>query len=80
MVLEVELADDDRQRVLICLEPLEERVDGLDARSRHALQVADAGERLDHPRGQAPAAVAVAEGQQAQARALVVEKAADAAA
>ena len=72
VVLEVQLADHRRQLAGVRLQRVEELVAGRHRRARHALQVADPAQRLQHLRRRAAAAVAPAEHQQAAAGAVVV--------
>src|SRR4029079_16329763 len=57
VVLEVQLADDDRRLARLGLERVEELLARSLRRPRHALQVADAAQRLEHRGRRAAAAV-----------------------
>ena len=80
VVLEVQLADDRPQLARAGLEAVEERLGMAERRARQPAQVAGAAQALEHRAGRPAAAVAVAEDEQAVARAVVVVVGADAAA
>ena len=72
VVLEVELARDDRAIAALGLERVEELLARALRRARQALQVARPPERLEHVPRRAAAAVAEAEDEQARARVVVI--------
>src|SRR5581483_9616193 len=72
VVLEVQLADDDRALDVLRLERVEELVGARRAHARQALQVARATDALEHVARRSAAAVAVTEDEEADIRLLGV--------
>ena len=72
VVLEVQLADDDRPIAGLCLERVEELLARARLRARQALQIGRAAQRLEHGAGRPSPAVAVPEHQHARARVVVI--------